>query len=533
MDHDSMVYRTRRRAPHWVNPEPKEEHMYTRRWATALASLSVGLASLTIAAGAPASAQTRFPDVTVRMTILELLDWDNDLDDASDTDFYVMTSIDDRNGKHEDTNNEDTKETEDAEGEEHIYPNWEIAYQPVNPSVGKVDLTLVVKDEDGFLNGKDDTADVIDGGVINIEVSLRPCQVRVGTTVVGCGQSITQARTDRVRFKIDVVLPASAPGLRIQCLHEPLWPQPGDIVTITAAALDGKADSTEIFMNYTSVARAPGAARTTYSFAATGDEFWYECITEDNGGADAASTGPRMVRVGPRKLDEITIPLLVTGSQYSRIDVVVVPDQDSYPGGYQNPQLVKDLHDALLMMSGNPADQQRGLFANEFVLTQQQGLNIRLATSSGDADNNATNTDCELTEPENWDDYSIADAGWIMHRDPFRDCAELDLRLFSSEHIEPATSVHEMGHVPFGLADEYCCDGGYFEAPNLTEDYDACDDDAQAAGLYGACRFVDGPWFTSDPKDADVMGGDRTTFNRLDRRRWNSIISDCIYKKGC
>jgi hypothetical protein len=512
--------------------------MNTRRWATALASLSVGLASLTIAAGTPASAAPKFPDVTVRMTILELLDWDNDLDDTSDTDFYVMTSIDDRNGKHEDTNNEDTKETEDAEGEEHIYPNWEIAYHPVNPSVGKVDLTLTVKDEDGFLNGKDDTADVIDGGVINIEVALWPCEVRVGTTTVGCGQSITQQKSDRVRFKIDVVLPPSAPGLRIQCLHEPLWPKPGETVKITANALDDNAnqrlgaDVTEITLNYTSVVKLTGSAQATYSFVATGQEFWYECKA-DLGGPLKISTGPRMVRVGPRKLDEITIPVLQTGTTYERIDVVVVPDQDSYPGGYQDPQFIKDLHDALLMMPMNAPEQQRGYFANEFVLTQQQGLNIRLATSSGDADFIPRTSKCELTEPENWDDYSIADAGWIMHRDPFRDCAELDLRLFSSEHIEPATSVHETGHVPFGLADEYCCDGGYFEAPNLTEDYDGCDDDAQAAGLYGACRFVSGPWFTSDPSPNDVMGGDRTTFNRLDRRRWTSIISDCFYKGGC
>ena len=31
--------------------------------------------------------------------------------------------------------------------------------------------------------------------------------------------------------------------------------------------------------------------------------------------------------------------------------------------------------------------------------------------------------------------------------------------------------VHETGHSPFGLLDEYCCDGGYWQADDLPNVY--------------------------------------------------------------
>ena len=49
----------------------------------------------------------------------------------------------------------------------------------------------------------------------------------------------------------------------------------------------------------------------------------------------------------------------------------------------------------------------------------------------------------------------------MFHTDNFRDCAPGGERVFSTEPGSFGTILHESGHRPFGLADEYCCDGGY------------------------------------------------------------------------
>jgi hypothetical protein len=516
--------------------------MTSKRWASLLTFLTIGAAVIASAAPPSANAAPVFPNVTVRMTILELEDFGNDLDSVSDTDFYVMTTLDDRNGNHQETNNEDTDATDEVEGEEHIYPNWEISYAPVTPNSGQVDLTLTVKDEDGGFNFKDDTADITPGGVVRAVVDLRPCRITIGTTAFACGAPITQQAGDKVVFKVDVLLPPSTPGLRMQCLHEPIWPQPGEIVTITANTLDGAAnpkaaaDFTKITFNGVDVVTKNGAPQAVYKFPAGGSEFWYECTAEDNGGIEAASTSPRMVRVGVQK--ELAVPILMTGPSNNRVDIVILADKDSYTSGPATATFLKHVHDVLLEFPTNPANQRRGYFANEYVLTQQHGFNIWLATDAADADEVVGKAACRLTAPENWDKYTFADAGWIIHSDDFRDCAQGGLKLFSSEQDEPGTSVHETGHSPFGLADEYCCDGGYSDAPNLFSTQMLCAASATTNGIPTSdCRsftssVTSATWWTSDPA-ADVMGADRTTFNRLDRLRWNSFISDCLKKGGC
>lgn len=517
--------------------------MTRSRWARTLtASLLVGSGLFVVTGQQPVSAAPRFPDVEVRLTVVEIQDLGDDLDSLSDADFYVMTSIDDHNGTTASFNNEDTPETEEVEGEEHIHPNWEFLFPKVNPSTGSVDVSLTVKEEDGLFNGDDDTADVIAGGVVNAKVDLRPCKVWVSGIPYSCGAPITLSSGDKVVFKIDVLLPAATPGLRMQCLHEPLWPQPGDLVTITATALDGAAnavvgvDEVRITVNGTDMKRVTAAPQATYTFTAVGKEFWYECSAEDQGGVEAASTSPRMVRVGWE--DEIAVPVVYTGTSVHRIDIVVLADRDSYPSGASDPVFLKHLHDVLLEMPANPANQRRGYFGNEYVLANQHSLNIWVARASGaDADNVPAGDNCTLTAPEDWDRYAFADAGWILHSDDFRDCADGTLKLFSSENDEPGTSVHETGHSPFGLADEYCCDGGYFEAmdgmPNVYDTLVDCQNDAPAVGVSAsACRNITGPWFTSDPA-ADVMAGDRTTFNPLDRRRWSTLINSCFSQGGC
>jgi len=59
-----------------------------------------------------------------------------------------------------------------------------------------------------------------------------PCQ----QTVVSGGTATDSAA---LRFRVDVKSPPSTAGANIRCLHTPIYPDPGDEVTIDAAFLDG------------------------------------------------------------------------------------------------------------------------------------------------------------------------------------------------------------------------------------------------------------------------------------------------------
>ncbi len=510
--------------------------MRTSRRLRAATVLAVVAGSVVAGSATPAHAIT-FPDVTVRLTVLEIEDLGDDLDSTSDADFYTMIKFSD-GVRTEEFNNEDTDQTDEVEGEEHIHPNWETVFT-ANPAQGSVSLDLTVKDEDGGLNFDDDTADVIPDGTISLKIGLRPCVLSGDLTGI-CGQPIATSGGDKVVFKVDVILPTSTPGLRMQCLHSPIWPKPGDTVTITATALDGAAnpmavvDFVRITFNGVEVRKTVGAPTISYAFLATGAQFDYECMTENNGGAEAATTTPRTVRIGDQS--EIAVPVIYTGSSTARIDVVLLAD-NSYAGGYSDPAFQTAVYNALL---SNGA--RRGLYANAYTLTKQNAFNVWIAKTAG-ADISGTMATCDsIQAPENWDRYSFADSGWILHSDTHRDCADGGMRLFGAEPTEPDTAIHEMGHTPFGLADEYPPDGGYWQdpvMPNLYSSLGNCQNDAPNVGVApGACHDIGAAagtpngWYTSDPTP-DVMADDQQTFNPLDRRRWERLTLNCTTKGAC
>jgi hypothetical protein len=87
---------------------------------------------------------------------------------------------------------------------------------------------------------------------------------------------------------------------------------------------------------------------------------------------------------------------------------------------------------------------------------------------------------CHLEPPDGLASrYLFADAVVLVHKEVCRDLATG--RLFSTEPTSFLTAVHESGHRPFGLADEYDRDGGYFTSdifPNLFSSEEACNADA-------------------------------------------------------
>jgi hypothetical protein len=132
------------------------------------------------------------------------------------------------------------------------------------------------------------------------------------------------------------------------------------------------------------------------------------------------------------------------------------------------------------------------------------------------------------------------DSGAVLHRDSFRDCANSGV--FSSEPTSLGTVLHETGHSPFGLADEYCCDGGYFENspnPDLWDTLGECQSDATALGRPTTdCRTITDSrptpaknWYTSEPTPNDLMNGNRRPPQAADIRRMDWFFGNCAAGK--
>lgn len=473
--------------------------------------------------------------LNVKVTVERLRALDS-LEEPGDADFYAVVTI---NGTEFD--NKDTPEQDALEDDDDISPNWQFS-QSVNLNEGTIPVAIEIRDEDGFLRFDDDHVDVTSNGgrTLNLTLTLSPCSF--GGDVSGACDAtvITSGTSDddnaELRFRIEVVEPPSAPGLRVQCIHSPIWPQPGDTVTITVNALDGAlspkiADEVQVWVDNKNAPASSVAGATTLSFTAgpfSGATFAYGCRVKDDD--VPVFTGWRVVSVGD-PADSRAIPVVFTGPRSSRIDVVLIADKDSYSSA-----------SAAAFLSDAGSVILNAYYSYDLYLTNQDKFNFWLADGTGDAQSFPSG--CGHVPPSGWDDdYGAADVGAILHTDNFRDCAPGGERLFSSEPTSIMTVRHETGHRPFGLADEYCCDGGYFQAdpfPNVYEEPEDCAEDAPNLGRISSdCRefeetienWDDFDWSVSDPASNDLMV-DNAAPQAADSRRINWMFGNCN-SAGC
>lgn len=427
--------------------------------------------------------------------------------------------------------------------EDDIAPNWTVERFLDVDATSPAPVTIDIRDDDDTLNFDDDICDISGGGgtALNLSIPLVPCSV-TGDVTGACGTSLTSTGNGDgdgnafVKFRIEVDEPPAAPGLTVRCIHTPLWPQSGDDVTITVESLDGMveiadginhakiADTVEIWVNDQSAPALSENGRTTASFTVNdvpAGDLLYGCRVRDDG--VSAFTGWRRTRVGP-PAEGKAIPVIYTGDRNSRVDIVFIADEDSYTSA-TDPAFLSDVHDVL----------KGAYYGRAYFLANQDKFNFWLADQTGDADS-VTNT-CMHVLPANWAaDYSWRDSGVILHTNDFRDCAGSGV--FSVEPTSLKVVLHESGHSPFGMADEYCCDGGYFENPpnpNLFDMLPECQMDAPALGrVAGDCRSFtdtrpnpDQVWSLSDPNANDLMK-DNGPPQAGDIRRMDWFFTNCV-----
>lgn len=520
-----------------------------RRLRTCLVLLLSG-AGLTLTVG---TAPAHGANPTNVRVVIERVEEHGCTDPFDGSDFYSRITID--------GHDTDFGEVED---EDEISPNW-VAEQSVDADVTTtVPIVVKIADSDGGLYFGDDECDLTAGPGNDLHLTVDLGAV-AGCTVSGdvsgaCDSVFTTTgggdESVFVRFRVEVdqdAVTQPPDKALVRCLQSPLWPQPGDDVTITVEALDPAlhvgdtvqdsssstvpplvdrtvtADRLEIWVgDKTGADQVVTSAKTaTYTIDNVGaGDLVYSCKAVV--GDHESFTGWRRVRIGA-PVSGSAIPVMLTGGRANRVDVVLIPDGDDYTG------------------PGDPAFQtavanvlKGAYFGEGFFLERQQAFNFWIADKTGDSEvpKAGGGVDCSPQGPNDWATaYSWADTGAILHANNFRDCASSGL--FTSEPTSIGTVLHETGHAPFGLTDEYCCDGGYWENrpnPTMFDTQAECQADAPSLGRAASdCRSItdtrpdpDKTWWTSEPTPNDLMNSRRTPPQAGDVRHIDWYLSECL-----
>ncbi|MGK2962233.1 MAG: hypothetical protein ACSLFK_08815 [Gemmatimonadaceae bacterium] len=228
------------------------------------------------------------------------------------------------------------------------------------------------------------------------------------------------------------------------------------------------------------------------------------------------------------------IPIYGTGAPAEKIDLVFIPDPDY---GGNNNQFMQDA---------------TSLVTNSYLSSANFALDTRpfrgywnfyITYQAGDA--RGFGSGCN-TAPPNWTNLrTIVNSGGILHTAALRDCAGVgDGSLFSIQTgatFTNPTAIHETGHSVFSLADEYCCDGGYWQIgpnANLFSTQTNCQNNATSSSWPTADCVQIGTtgWWRSDGT-ADLMQNNNSNTNRYgrsdQRRVYWLYFNQCAGSAGC
>lgn len=168
-------------------------------------------------------------------------------------------------------------------------------------------------------------------------------------------------------------------------------------------------------------------------------------------------------------------PFRIRGTPENKIDVIFVPNQ-SYNGN--RAQFLADVQQVITRsyLRSDPFRTNIARF-NFYTYTEEAAVAEDFVFSP-------PASGCTVFD----DATTFADSIAVLHRNDFRDWSSsgCSRRVFTSEPVSYRTFVHESGHSVFGLADEYCCDGGYWEAgtnPNIFSSLSGCRNYADSNGL--------------------------------------------------
>lgn len=172
-------------------------------------------------------------------------------------------------------------------------------------------------------------------------------------------------------------------------------------------------------------------------------------ITTDN----ASKEGEVSFAAGDWPWSNYAIPIYGHGSPENRIDICFVPDED------YNQDWSRFIEDMEMLVYD-------GYFLNEMFRNYHVNWRFYYTRNKGDAENYPS-APVLLFEESFMTNINVFA---ILHNADFRDARWGNV--FTTEPVNIGTALHETGHAVFYLADEYCCDGGYWELEEPSNLYD-------------------------------------------------------------
>jgi hypothetical protein len=384
----------------------------------------------------------------------------------------------------------------------------------------------------------------------------------------GNRNTIQANKTVVVFHLLAALLVLGCQGPQVFVLHAPIQPSNAQPVTYTSSAEDPDGVRTiEIWEDRQELKPCtngmPCAMRVSVTKLKTctfdpPDKHGSCAVTTPSGYPDNSLIGYRAIATdarGNRDADgwvyyaagafpwpDLPIPVYITGPPSQRLDVTLIPDA-GYAGQEEfMTDATQLIHDAYL--STAPAAQEirawRGFW--NFYVT------YRPAKVQG------FEKGC-YRPPANWPALrGVSNAGAVLHRQNIRDCIGTgEGSLFSLRVGEPssnAMAIHQTAHTLLGLADEYCCDGGYWEnvpTSNVFSSRARCRAYASSHGWPDTqCRQIGNPtfwraagmtgWWRID-QDGDAMeltGNLDRAFGPADQTRIRWIyLGQCNTETGC
>jgi hypothetical protein len=152
-----------------------------------------------------------------------------------------------------------------------------------------------------------------------------------------------------------------------------------------------------------------------------------------------------------------------------------------------------------------------GFYQNNMVFKNITMFNFWYSTRAGaDVERNPTRICPNVTWPL-LTDATFADMRVILHRETdVRDCGGGGSATAQAGSTNWWIIVHESGHAMFGLPDEYCCDGGYWNSsPILYDSSGGCTGDAANSTWRNCIQLSAGTntrnWWRSQGTNIDLM----------------------------
>ena len=204
------------------------------------------------------------------------------------------------------------------------------------------------------------------------------------------------------------------------------------------------------------------------------------------------------------------------------IDVVFIPDDDygSMSNVANRQAFLDDVADMI----------DTGFWENNAMFSNLGLFNFWFMTSSGDVQPPTGSSICPSVTWPDLTDAAFAEVKVLLHTNELRDCAYSGGRV-TSEPTSYRTVVHETSHAAFGLPDEYCCDGGYFEVqPVLYTSSADCNGDPVNASWRNCVSFTASSgtiWWRSEDSTSDIMSSGGSVVLEFGEADW-VVVEDVL-----